>query len=207
MRCTSEEFLAVGAGDSSGMELGAVLLAGGRGSRLGGADKAMLVAGGRSLLARALAALDRVEVVVVGPPRPGVRTAREDPPRSGPAAAVLAGLGALPDVDEVLLLAVDVVGLPDAVPALLSGERGPDGTIAVDERGRDQWLLGVYRADALRRAATDLGVPAGASLRALLGGLRLHRLPLPAALTADVDTLDDALAAGIEPPSRTEEHG
>lgn len=186
------------------MELGAVLLAGGRGSRLGGADKAVLVRAGRTLLDRALAALTDTEVVVVGPPRPGVRTVREDPPLSGPAAAVVAGLAALPDAGEVLLLAVDAVGLAEAVPVLLAAERGPDGTIAVDGDGRDQWLLGVYRGPALRDAAAALGDPAGASLRALLGGLRLHRLPLPPATTADVDTLDDALAAGIEPPVRRE---
>ena len=69
------------------MTLGAVLLAGGAGSRLGGVDKAALRLDGTTLLDRALAALTGLDVVVVGPPRPlpGLRVVREDPPRSGPA--------------------------------------------------------------------------------------------------------------------------
>lgn len=181
------------------MKTGAVLLAGGRGARLGGTDKGALVLHGTSLLDRALAALTGIETVVVGPPRPGARTVREDPPRSGPAAAVCAGLAALPEVDEVLLLAVDVPGLPTAVPRLLAAEGDADGVVAVDGDGREQWLLGRYDAAAVRRAAGRLGDPADAPLRALLGGLRLARLPLPPELTADVDTVADAVAAGIAP--------
>ncbi|MFD1721654.1 molybdenum cofactor guanylyltransferase [Amnibacterium endophyticum] len=189
------------------MELGAVVLAGGRGSRMGGADKASLVADGATLLERALEALADVDVVVVGPPRPGVRTVREAPSFAGPAAAAVTGLAALPDAEDVLLLAIDVPGLPAAVPLLRAAEGGPDGVVAVDEGGRDQWLLGRYRAGALREAAAALGDPTGAPLRALLGRLRLGRLALPSALTADVDTLDDAEAAGVAPPVRREEHG
>lgn len=183
----------------------AVVLAGGRGSRLGGVDKATLADGAGTLLERALGALTGIPTVVVGPPRPGVRTVREDPPLGGPAAAAVAGLAELPDADEVLLLAVDAVGLPQAVPALLEAASGPDGVVAVDEDGREQWLLGRYRADALHDAAARLGDPSGASLRALLGGLDLAREPMDRALTADVDTLADARAAGLRLPAPTEE--
>ena len=48
----------------------AIVLAGGAGRRLGGADKAALDVGGRTLLERALAAVSGVPTVVVGPARP-----------------------------------------------------------------------------------------------------------------------------------------
>lgn len=182
--------------------IGAVLLAGGAGTRMGGVDKAELRLDGETLLERALAALGAFEVVVVGPIRDGVRTVREEPPRSGPAAAAVAGLAALPAVDEVLLLAVDLPRLPEALPLLLEAAAGRDGAVAVDADGRVQWLLGRYRATALHAAATALGDPTGRPLRALLGGLDLAPVRLLPGLEADVDTVADAQRAGITLPGK-----
>jgi molybdopterin-guanine dinucleotide biosynthesis protein A len=74
----------------------AIVLAGGRGARLGGVDKADLVVGGQTLLERALAATAGANrTVVVGPRRPTSRPvtwAREHPPGGGPVAALAAGL-------------------------------------------------------------------------------------------------------------------
>ena len=181
---------------------GALLLAGGSGSRLGGVDKAALRLDGSTLLDRALHALDGLDVVVVGPPRglPGVRVVREDPPLSGPASAVVAGLAELPDTAEILLLAVDVVHLPDAIAHLRRAPLGADGTVVVDSSGRMQWLLGRYRTAALRTAASRFGDPAGRSLRDLLGALDLASLALPPGLEADVDTVADARRAGVVLP-------
>jgi molybdopterin-guanine dinucleotide biosynthesis protein A len=184
--------------------IGAVLLAGGAGSRLGGIDKGALLLGGATLLDRALAALEGLDVVVVGPPlgRPGVRVAREDPPLSGPAAAVVAGMAALPGADEVLLLAVDLPRLPEALPLLLAAPAGPDGTVVVDADGRRQWLLGRYRAAALRAAVDALGDPTGRPLRALVGGLAVTEARLPPGLELDVDTVADARRAGVVLPGK-----
>lgn len=182
----------------SEVRIGAIVLAGGRGSRLGGVDKAGLTLDGVPLLDRSLAALDGIPTVVVGPERPGVRTVREDPPLSGPAAAVVTGLAALPEADEVLLLAVDVARLPEAVPLLLAAPAGPDGVVAVDADGLEQWLLGRYRAAALRdRSGADWS---GRPLRTLLAGLELARLELPAGTELDVDTVADARVAGVRLP-------
>ena len=82
------------------MEFDAVILAGGRSSRLGGVPKAGLMVDGATLLGWALrAARDARRIVVVGPASgdlpPGVLGCREDPPFSGPAAAIAAGVSAL----------------------------------------------------------------------------------------------------------------
>jgi molybdopterin-guanine dinucleotide biosynthesis protein A len=77
----------------------AVLLAGGRATRLGGADKAGLEVRGRTLLDHALDAVSGARrVVVVGDERPTshpVLWAREHPPYGGPVAATYAGLEVL----------------------------------------------------------------------------------------------------------------
>lgn len=79
----------------------AIVLAGGRGSRLGGVDKAALELGGERLVARVVAATREAgadRVVVVGPGSAAVPDAtlvREDPPFSGPLPALAAGLDAL----------------------------------------------------------------------------------------------------------------
>jgi len=92
-----------------------VLLAGGRGARLGaGVPKALVPCAGRTLLERArerLAALcDRVVVVapagMVLPVEPSVRVG-DRPGARGPLAAMLAGLSARP-FGEALVLAVDL---------------------------------------------------------------------------------------------------
>ena len=77
----------------------AVVLAGGRAARLGGADKASVEVDGRTLLAHALdAVIDAAEVVVVGEHVPTDRPVTfilEDPRYGGPAAALLTGRDAL----------------------------------------------------------------------------------------------------------------
>ncbi|MGB5951478.1 MAG: NTP transferase domain-containing protein, partial [Ornithinimicrobium sp.] len=76
----------------------AIILAGGRGERLGGVDKALIEVRGQSLLGYATsAASDARHVVVVGTPRSGfghVAWTSEQPPGGGPAAGVIAGMAA-----------------------------------------------------------------------------------------------------------------
>lgn len=77
----------------------AIVLAGGRGSRLGGTDKAAIDIDGQMLIDHVLAAVaECVPIVAVGPPnlaRSGVTVVREDPPFSGPVAGIAAALDAL----------------------------------------------------------------------------------------------------------------
>ncbi|HMA46864.1 MAG TPA: NTP transferase domain-containing protein, partial [Frankiaceae bacterium] len=127
----------------------AVVLAGGRARRLGGADKPALEVGGRPLLDRVLGAVaDAARLVVVGPCRPtarAVRWAREEPPGGGPAAALAAGLP-LVTAEVVAVLAADLPFLSaELVAALRRSAAGADGALLVDPGGRDQVLAGVWR--------------------------------------------------------------
>ncbi|GAA4156346.1 hypothetical protein GCM10022286_06540 [Gryllotalpicola daejeonensis] len=183
--------------------LGAIVLAGGRATRLGGVDKAALELDGVPLLSRAVAAAHAVGArsVVVGPERPGfgVEWVREEPPFGGPVAAIAAALPRI-DAEWVLVLAADLRS-PDAVVAvLITADSGDDGCLLVDPDGRPQWLCGIYRTAALSEALAALGDPVGASMRALLGGLRLARHPVGSEVVGDIDTPADVDDAGIELP-------
>jgi molybdopterin-guanine dinucleotide biosynthesis protein A len=96
------------------VEFDAVVLAGGRAARLGGADKAALEVDGVAMLDRSLTAVATARrVVVVGDERPTthpVLWVREHPPYGGPVAATYAGL--------------DV--LTRGTPVQLTGESGPE---------------------------------------------------------------------------------
>lgn len=181
-----------------------MVLTGGRSRRMG-QDKAGIDLGGQTLLERVVeAALGAAEIVVVGPPPPAglgreVRWTREEPPGSGPAAAVVAAL-ALVGTPVLVVLATDlpfVAGLPAAL-AERAAATSADAVVPLDSAGRDQPLCAAYRTDALRAAADVLGDPAGASMRSLLAPLRVDRFRPPAATvdpTTDVDTPDELARA------------
>ncbi|HEY2487986.1 MAG TPA: NTP transferase domain-containing protein [Streptosporangiaceae bacterium] len=167
--------------DVPGLEVDAVVLAGGRASRLGGADKPALVVGERSLLASvtaAAAAAGARVVVVVGPPRPGLvltagrlRVVREDPPGSGPVPALRRGLAEV-SAPWVLVLAADLpfirAGHLTSLLAAAAGARPAAGAVLADDSGRPQWLAGCWPTAALRAASSGYR---GGSLRGLLGPL------------------------------------
>ena len=214
----------------SPVSLDALVLAGGRSSRLGGTDKAGVVVGQGTLLEHALAGAERIgarRTVVVGPPAlvgAPVLCVQETPAFGGPAAGVAAGLGVL-DADWVLVLACDLPRAPDvalalrgALDALLeSADRGDgggvDGLCLLDADSRVQWLAGIYRRAALDRAVDALAGPdglglSGAPVGRLLGRLELRTVPDPAGLGADVDTWEDvdrartdAVRESATPPS------
>ncbi|MGN6221766.1 MAG: molybdenum cofactor guanylyltransferase [Microbacterium sp.] len=185
--------------------LGAILLAGGRASRVDGAAKPLFDVGGRTLLAAATqAAADAGArpVTVVAPVLDEtlpVVWVREDPPFSGPAAATLAALATWPaadDPDWTLLLACDLPAIDAAVRRLVADivllPSDADGLCLGDASSRPQWLVGVYRTRALRQAASALpNRGADASMRALLADLAITVASVPGDLTRDVDTWED----------------
>lgn len=187
-------------------EFAGIILAGGRGSRLGGVDKAVLRIGGHSLLERTAAALEAAEpVVVVGPPRAVDREVvwtQEDPPGGGPLAGLDAGLRAVPPtVEFAAVLAVDH---PYLTPATLHrlvravvAERRCAGAVLTDVEGIPQWLLGVWRIGALRDAMP--GRVGGGSIRSVLEPLEPVLLPGEDAEASDVDTPQDLRRAEHDP--------
>lgn len=180
-----------------------VVVAGGRSSRLGGTPKALLPVAGSTLLARTVdAALPFGTVVVVGPedlPLPlYVLRAREDPPFSGPAAAVAAGVVALAATPERLpWIAVLACDMPDVHRALAqlrvaAGRAASDvaGLIAVTGEGRRENLVVLARTDDLARAL-EAAPTENASLRSVWRRLGPQEVTVPAGSTADVDTWED----------------
>ena len=179
-------------------EFDAIILAGGRGSRLGGVSKADLMVGGRRLLDVVLEAVRhaRTTVVVGQVAAPdGVLVTLEDPPGTGPAAGIVAGLEAVAQAAGwTVVLACDLPGVQAAVPRLLAAtarDDDLDGYCLASPEGSPQWLLGIHRTPRLRLVAQTYGDPRNRSVRGLLAGLRLGLLPDADDDGRDVDTWVD----------------
>lgn len=152
------------------MRIFGVILAGGRGQRMGGADKAALVLGGRTLMSRAIERLDpqvdRLSISANGDPArfaaTGLPVLTDLEPR-GPLSGVLAALGwAAPlGATHVVSAAVDTPFFPaDLVPQLLLAAETTGTGAALAESGGNLhptfalWPVGL--CDDLR-AALDAG--------------------------------------------------
>jgi len=181
----------------------AVLLAGGRGSRLGGRYKPGITVAGQTLLDRALAAVRGAgRVVVVGPEQPAtaampMQWTREDPPGGGPVAALAAGLTDIANATEVIVLATDLAGITegtvDRLRAALAAAPDTDGVVLRDRTGRRQWLIGAWRSGPLVAALPEH--PHGAALHATLAALAVAELPELPGESVDIDTPADLAAA------------
>lgn len=184
------------------MSLGAILLAGGRASRVDGAVKPLFEVGGRTLLRAAVDAVTDAgahPVTVVAPVLDEglpVDWVREDPPFGGPAAATVAALESwAEDPEWTFLLACDLPRVGGAVARLVADlpllPRDTDGLCLADASSRPQWLTGVYRTAALREAASALPDRGrDASVRALVAELAIAVVRAPAE-SDDIDTWED----------------
>ena len=143
-----------------------VLLAGGRGTRLGaGIPKALVVCGGRTLLARARATLVTLcdAVVVVAPRELELPVPREDrvddpPGARGPLAAMVAGLASRP-FDEALVLAVDLPLVTAPALSALRALRGDALAVVPVPNALPQPLAAWYASGA--RAALEKALASG----------------------------------------------
>lgn len=174
------------------MFIGGIILTGGTGRRLGGADKASLELDGKPLLEHALDALSEMsQIVVVGDPVPTsrpVRFTREEPAGTGPAQGVLAGVRAFDTTPEqVVILAVDMPRVSPATIRRLMLDGGRDGSVLVDQDGRKQYLCGVYAVARLLKSAADQP----RSMKALLKPLKLAKVVAISDEAKDVDTWQD----------------
>ncbi len=156
-----------------------IVLAGGRGSRLGGVDKTALPVGSRSLLEHLLSGLGGVPSFVIGPEVDG-----------GPVAGIAAGL-AEATAEVVVLLAGDMPLVAGSVPGLLDALASSTAEAAVlvadDHR---QYLAAAWRRSALVDRLKRLGDPIGAPVRALYDGEIVDVTDI-GGWSIDVDTPED----------------
>ena len=187
-------------------EVSVILLTGGSSRRMR-TDKASVKLGNDTLLDFQLGQIPPgVPTIVVGEAvttHPEVVFTREDPPGSGPVAAVSAGL-ALTRTSAVALLAVDA---PFALPHLLRLHLGPNDTALIpqDLMGKPQYLAGIYHSTALQAALDELGDSTNTSMRELITHLPEAKYfaltPENAHYFMDLDTPEDLAAAqALLPP-------
>jgi molybdopterin-guanine dinucleotide biosynthesis protein A len=172
----------------------AIVLAGGRASRLDGVDKPQLMIGGQSLLDRVVDAVaDAGHIIVVGPAQPVSRDVvlcQEEPPGGGPVAALATALP-LTEADVVLVLAADLPGIAPAVPALLDALPAHGAALLVDANGRRNHLAAAWRRSELADALAAVGEPAGAAMRALANHVGVVEVADAGEWGRDCDTWDD----------------
>jgi molybdopterin-guanine dinucleotide biosynthesis protein A len=153
-----------------------------------------------SLLERAVTAVRDARIVIaVGPRRDvdlpvGVTWVQEDPPGGGPVAALAAGL-AVTAAELVVVLAVDHPLITREHITRLVECASADGAVALDDRGRLQPLVAVYRRPALHAAVLGLPRTQGASIREVMAALVLKPVQLGDA-AVDCDTWESLGAAG-----------
>lgn len=196
----------------------AIVLAGGRGSRMGGVDKPTLEVEERSMRASALLAArsalgEGAPLVLVGERGTDVQSigavcVREDPPFSGPVAGLARGLAELEwlgSTDEVVLvLGGDMPWLEPRVLGALVHEcaEAPRKVAgAVDAGGRRQFLCAAWPRSVLARALSHVAGEGsslvGASAKSLYRALGELTPELVQSAWLDVGTL--AGASGLAP--------
>lgn len=174
----------------------AIVLAGGRSSRMG-RDKAAIRWEGTTLLERVVEAAGSSRLtVVVGPRRPlaaQVVWTLEQPRGGGPVAGLAAGLHRV-SAPVIVLLACDLPFIDGPTIEALVDRVGPaDGCVSVDATGRIQFLAAAYKLESLEVALA--GIPStGTAMRDVVSGLDLRTFESGA--VADLDTPADLARYG-----------
>jgi molybdopterin-guanine dinucleotide biosynthesis protein A len=181
----------------------AVVLAGGRGVRLGGQTlgaKALIPLAGWPLADHVLLAASFAATrLQVGPARIALGSpvfCTERPAGAGPVAAIAAALARV-DQPSVAVLAGDLPFIGPALAQLHAGVSSgtADVAVLVETSGRVNYLAAVWRTAALRSAIGRLATTVDAPVRALFTDTAAAHVPDFDACAADVDTPDDLRAA------------
>lgn len=166
---------AVGSSDQD-KRWSAVILAGGKGSRIGGQDKAAMTLGGVSALDWILAELPpEIEVVVVGPERHTSRTVTfclEEPRFGGPVAALAVALTHVSN-PAIAILGADMPRASHLASRLVHEFQAGDGRalVPVDANGQRQPLSMVLSTQQARGAIAMLKEVNGRAMRELIAFL------------------------------------
>ncbi|QGU04350.1 molybdenum cofactor guanylyltransferase [Corynebacterium comes] len=177
-----------------------IVLAGGRGARMGGVDKAQVTLDGVRLVDHLIGALAGLPVVVVSPHLSlDVPVVSEDPPFGGPVAGIAAGAAALESPEFVGVLSVDAPDSPALLPLLVHALRAdPEADVAVvrSTDGQVQPLCAVWRVGGLRRSLARLDTVRDQAAKKLLRAAdRVIEVPGDGA-ERDYDTLAELQRRG-----------
>lgn len=150
------------------LDLGVIVLAGGRSTRMG-ADKAQVRLNGVRLIDSLLASLpDGIDHVVVSPLDLGMDTVSEQPPFGGPVAGIAAGNAHLSN-EFIAVLAVDAPGSASLLPKLSEAlESSSSDCAVIVNDGHLQPLCALWRKTGLDRALTALGDPRDQAAKRLI---------------------------------------
>ncbi|GAB3333528.1 molybdenum cofactor guanylyltransferase MobA [Marilutibacter aestuarii] len=181
------------------------LLAGGRGTRLGGVDKAWLERDGQSQVAwlagqlacRAWPVLVSANTHAGRYRELGLRAIPDRSPDQGP----LAGIAALADTCPtpwLLTLPVDLVALEPGLDLLLAGV-GAGGGVAEDDEGL-QPLVALWDVTMLRPEIADALDAGRLAVRELQARLGMPACRLPGVRLGNLNTPQDLADAGLPMP-------
>lgn len=180
----------------------AIVLTGGRSSRMGGTHKPALRVAGETIIDHVVRAVRRAEpsaAVIVAGSAEGLTTeatvVSEDPPFSGPLAGVAAALAAVPTSPQrrVLILGGDMPFIgPRVIHRLLEAlATGSDAASACDSSRRLQFLCAAWSEGALRARLGALGEVNGVRFGALYDGVDPVLIDADVTEIADIDTPED----------------
>lgn len=180
----------------------AIVLSGGRSTRMAPLDKPTALLGGQPLLQHVLVgAAEASRRIVVGEPQQlwaaEAEFCREDPPGAGPVAGISAGLGHL-EQPLALVLAADLPFIGEGIDRLHAAlAAAPAAACAafVDASGRTNYLAALWRTDALRAAVGAVADLRGAPMRALYASVAVVAVPDEDDAAADCDTPEDLARA------------
>lgn len=174
------------------------VLAGGRGQRLGGRDKAWVLHHNKTLLQHTLSAFPGgyAERLVSAREddarfaRMGLRAVFDQRPGFAGPLAALEALCAACTTPWLLTVPVDVQRIPDDLPDALRGAVARDGVVVKDATGL-QPLIGLWRTVALQAAVSDLLEAGELAAHRLVSRLDLARMDISPRLLANLNTPDD----------------
>ncbi|WP_018295794.1 molybdenum cofactor guanylyltransferase [Corynebacterium lubricantis] len=177
-------------------DIGVVVLAGGRSTRMG-ADKAQVRLNGVRLVDVLLTSLpEEMDYVVVSSQDLGIPTVSEDPPFGGPVAGIAAGAARLSN-EFIAVLAVDAPASAGLVQSLYEAlESSSSDVAAVVSDGMLQPLCALWRRTSLQEALNSLGSPRDKSAKKLIYSAEtLAEVPGDGRET-DYDTADELRRLG-----------
>lgn len=198
--------------ENNAMTIGAVLLAGGRGRRMGNVPKGLLQLSGQTFLRRIAGELDEFEERILsvgqGNPYPDIDfcVVEDERPDAGALGGLYSALRACRS-DALLAVSCDMPLFHREVAAYLTGYLSSDwdAVIAMDRTGRRHPLCGVYRKTALPVMMERLQKE-DYRMRHTLSRLRVKEAPLrhsvyPDDVLANINTPEELTALSHRQPA------